>query len=1307
MKASADVRITRKCRMTRRRRVCRFAVVALAWAGATLVPLAARANITAASATDVCPDSDNPCNVTTQIDVVANSTLDFGTRDVTVSGGGRFYFGAGSGAIKCGNFTANPSGGNFSIKAVGLGAVANTTASGSVEVAARRGCSTMSRPCLKDAECQLGPCDTRRCSLRQSRSCTGDSDCQFGTCLNTHRCSLNNQIRCTSNDQCNLGTCPAQLTCKGESVNPINCTTDAQCEFGVCSVGSGSIDINGPIVGNSDAPATVSLNAANAITIRKLINLDSTALEGDGGELEMTTTSGDIQVLSSASIVVTGGGLAAGGAVGVVAGGSLTLNGEIQCMGGDYDGGAIDLAAGVDVNITKDINCSAVSGAGYGGEILIDAGRDLLVSGTSTLNRTDFFTEGHTDAFDSAGDGGTQELTAGRDLELRTFTTCQGSGSAPDGSGSDVYFTAGRNFLLNGLIQSKSAGLQGTGGYVQVSSGGGAQVQSSGVFELLGGSGGGGSLELLSGGAVTFSGGADASAASQGPGGSVSLSSDADVGLTGSLSTNGGSGGGDGELQVDACRINVGPTGLLDNKALLGINRFRVHESMNLQAGSRLLSAGSNVLIYRTLAKPQPRNGTITPAPQIVVDSKLVGCPVCGNGEVDQTETCDDGNTNSGDGCSSACQNENCIAQTPGYPAVPLCSDGDDCTIDTCNAALNGGQCQHQQGCDDGISCTTDACVESKCVYTPVDASCIDGNPCTNDICSAQTGCSNVANNVACDDGKFCTQGDHCSNKICIGGGATNCSDGVACTADGCNETSDQCTHQTNDALCANGVFCDGAEICDAVTGCGAGTVVNCSGLDGQCVTGVCNEAQDSCTTQPANESGSCDDGNFCTVNDRCQSGVCVGDPRDCGDDLACTVDACDEGTDECTHQTSDQLCSNGVFCDGPEICNAVSGCGAGTPVNCSALDGECVTGICNEEQDACGTQPANESGACDDGNFCTVTDHCQAGVCVGDQRDCADSVSCTIDACDEGTDKCTHQTSDDLCSNGAFCDGAEVCNEVSGCGAGTPVNCSGLDGQCVTGVCNEEQDACTTQPANESGACDDGNFCTVGDNCQSGVCAGGQRDCGDSVSCTVDGCNEALDKCTHQASDASCSNGVFCDGAEICNALSGCDAGIPVDCSGLDGQCVTGVCNEAQDACTAQDNPPDTVCDDGDACTSGDKCNVGVCQGVPIQGCGGVCGDAVVNNGEECDDGNTVFVQGEYCGADCLLVPCGRPTDSPGPDPLAGDALFALRTSVGLVICDPRVCDTDASQSITAGDALMILRASVGQAVTFNCPLS
>ncbi len=53
-----------------------------------------------------------------------------------------------------------------------------------------------------------------------------------------------------------------------------------------------------------------------------------------------------------------------------------------------------------------------------------------------------------------------------------------------------------------------------------------------------------------------------------------------------------------------------------------------------------------------------------------------------------------------------------------------------------------------------------------------------------------------------------------------------------------------------------------------------------------------------------------------------------------------------------------------------------------------------------------------------------------------------------------------------------------------------------------------------------------------------------------------------------------------------------------------------------------------------------------------------------------------------------------------------ASDALFVLRTGIGLSVCQLCVCDVNDSGGITATDALTILRAAVGQPVTLDCPV-
>ncbi len=70
----------------------------------------------------------------------------------------------------------------------------------------------------------------------------------------------------------------------------------------------------------------------------------------------------------------------------------------------------------------------------------------------------------------------------------------------------------------------------------------------------------------------------------------------------------------------------------------------------------------------------------------------MLPTPVCGDGIVDGSEQCDDGNTLDGDCCSSTCQFD---------PAGSACTDGVICTEDACDGA---GTCTHHvppvAGCD-------------------------------------------------------------------------------------------------------------------------------------------------------------------------------------------------------------------------------------------------------------------------------------------------------------------------------------------------------------------------------------------------------------------------------------------------------------------------------------------------------------------------------------------------------------------------------------------------------------------------------
>ncbi len=159
------------------------------------------------------------------------------------------------------------------------------------------------------------------------------------------------------------------------------------------------------------------------------------------------------------------------------------------------------------------------------------------------------------------------------------------------------------------------------------------------------------------------------------------------------------------------------------------------------------------------------------------------------------------------------------------------------------------------------------------------DADCDDGNSCTDDSCSPEQVCTTTPNSAPCEDGDPCTTGEVCS---------------------------------------------DGA--------CPVGNPIDCSAFDDPCNMGVCNPATGTCQAQPFNENIPCDDGNPCTLDDACSSGLCAG----------------------------------------------------GIPVDCGLFDDDCNVGVCDPETGSCGPVPT-VGNTCDDGDPCTEDDICTSdGACTG-----------------------------------------------------------------------------------------------------------------------------------------------------------------------------------------------------------------------------------------------------------------------------------------------------------------------------------
>ena len=75
---------------------------------------------------------------------------------------------------------------------------------------------------------------------------------------------------------------------------------------------------------------------------------------------------------------------------------------------------------------------------------------------------------------------------------------------------------------------------------------------------------------------------------------------------------------------------------------------------------------------------------------------------------------------------------------------------------------------------------------------------------------------SECSNNLYCDGAETCNLG----NGHCQLGTAPNINDNIACTVDSCDEANDRINHTSNNALCSNGLFCDGSESCSTTQGC-------------------------------------------------------------------------------------------------------------------------------------------------------------------------------------------------------------------------------------------------------------------------------------------------------------------------------------------------------------------------------------------------------------------------------------------------------------------------------------------------------
>lgn len=318
-----------------------------------------------------------------------------------------------------------------------------------------------------------------------------------------------------------------------------------------------------------------------------------------------------------------------------------------------------------------------------------------------------------------------------------------------------------------------------------------------------------------------------------------------------------------------------------------------------------------------------------------------------GDGEPDVTD-CAPKDASRGYGVVETCDgiDNDCDGSADVAPsgAPVLCQDGNPCTVDACLGVAGCIWAPGAGACDDGDACTVgDLCVQGLCVSGAVQ-SCDDGNPCTHESCSAASGCASEPAAGSCTDGDVCTAGDVCKSGVCASGPPLLCNDGNPCTTDSCSKVLGCVFAPSTGTGCNDGDACTLVDVCSGGQ-CVGQVAVTCD--DGNpCTHEVCEPAL-GCVTTPLSDNP-CSDGDACTGPDLCLDGVCAGGEPWCGGwgGAGCFADTDDQGCDGCGCEGC--VCSVDPYCcDVSWDPTCVSRCKLECGATC-ALAGSC----CNERPD-------------------------------------------------------------------------------------------------------------------------------------------------------------------------------------------------------------------------------------------------------------------------------------------------------------------------------------------------------------------